>query len=264
MRVTFVQYGDFKEAHERFQAGGPETYYAQRHSVDFVNGLVGPGRSISVICIGVATPYRAMLESGVEVIGVTRERRPDIRGLTELVASTDPTHLILRTPIRQLLTWALKRSVAIFPLLADSFENRGPRGRLENMLLKRLLNDERIPFVANHNVPASVSLAKIGVRPEKILPWDWPHELDPTNVPSRSAPTSRPRLLYVGAVSVAKGVEECIRAMALLRDRKIECSMDILGRGDDLEALKELADKMGLSSLVTFQGLCRMTPCSMR
>jgi hypothetical protein len=40
MRLTIVQYaGDYREAWERFEAGGKATYQAQRYSVGFVAEL---------------------------------------------------------------------------------------------------------------------------------------------------------------------------------------------------------------------------------
>ena len=39
MRIAIVQYGVIKEAFDRFRAGGPETFYAQRYSVEFVASL---------------------------------------------------------------------------------------------------------------------------------------------------------------------------------------------------------------------------------
>jgi hypothetical protein len=43
MRLLFVQYGgDYREAVERFAAGGGETYYAQKYSVDAVAEIGKP------------------------------------------------------------------------------------------------------------------------------------------------------------------------------------------------------------------------------
>ena len=38
-RLAFGQAGDYAEAFDRFAAGGRETYYAQRYTVDFVGRL---------------------------------------------------------------------------------------------------------------------------------------------------------------------------------------------------------------------------------
>ena len=37
--LVMLQWGDYREAVERFRAGGPETYIAQRATVEFVASL---------------------------------------------------------------------------------------------------------------------------------------------------------------------------------------------------------------------------------
>ena len=100
MRATFIQYGDFKEAHLRLVGGGGETYHAQRHSVDFVNALALAGNSVTVISVGAAVRYRDKLDTGVETIGVNLYSDVSLRELTTIVDETSPTCLILRTPQR--------------------------------------------------------------------------------------------------------------------------------------------------------------------
>ena len=39
--------------------------------------------------------------------------------------------------------------------------------------LTKLLNDAQIRWVSNHNIAACRDLVRIGVDPQKIVPWDW-------------------------------------------------------------------------------------------
>jgi len=59
------------------------------------------------------------------------------------------------------------------------------------------------------------------------------------------------RLLHVGRVDERKGIDTCIRALALLPE---EATLDVVGRGDDdhLAELRALADQLGLAGRVSF------------
>jgi glycosyltransferase involved in cell wall biosynthesis len=61
------------------------------------------------------------------------------------------------------------------------------------------------------------------------------------------------RMLFVGRVIRTKGTRDAIRAVAKLKD--IEgLSFDVIGDGYDLQACKEEAQRLGVSSFVTFHG----------
>jgi glycosyltransferase involved in cell wall biosynthesis len=61
------------------------------------------------------------------------------------------------------------------------------------------------------------------------------------------------RVLFVGRVIRTKGTRDAIRAVAKLKD--IEgLSFDVIGDGYDLAACKEEAQRLGVSSFVTFHG----------
>lgn len=47
IRITWIKYGDCREAYERSARGGPETYSGQRYVVDFVGGLARRGGVVS-------------------------------------------------------------------------------------------------------------------------------------------------------------------------------------------------------------------------
>jgi glycosyltransferase involved in cell wall biosynthesis len=202
--ITFVSYaGDYREAFQRLSSGGPETYQAQRYSIDFVGSLNGA----TVICAICPEPYNVVLANGVRAIGAGLKPGFDARDLVPFLEGT--SRLILTTPMVHLLAWAHRNKVRTITALADSFPSKGLRNRIRNRRLARHLN--RAEWVANHQLPACRSLVEIGVNPDKIIPWDWP----PSHHPRDYAPRTLAgrKLLYVGSVCKAKGVVDLIRAV---------------------------------------------------
>ena len=119
--------------------------------------------------------------------------------------------------------------------------------------LARLLNSPRIRWVANHNVPACRDLERIGVNPQKIVPWDWlqstsPDMYDPKPGPSNGAPW---HLVFVGGVSELKGVGDAIDAVAELKRRGRDVELNIIGQGD-VDQLSARARDAGVAERSAF------------
>jgi len=259
-RVVYVQFGSFAEAVRRFAGGGPETFYAQRYSVDFVTKLAQSGHEVTVLTVQADEPHEKV-EGGVDTLGVQLfppGKRPRWGRLLWELTRLRPTHVILTTPLSVVLAWALARSVRVLPLFADSFRAGGLKARVSAKILAQLLGSQRIPFVTNHNLAASLDLVRLGVAPEKVLPWDWPELFTPGERPAKEKLGPPPwRVVYVGQVTEPKGVGDLIEAMGLLRAELGAAAgerwhLDIAGGHDP--ALKEKVERLGLSEMTTFLG----------
>jgi glycosyltransferase involved in cell wall biosynthesis len=252
-RIVFVQAGDYAEAVHRFAAGGKENYYAQKYTVDYVAGLASRFSAATVVTFSRDMAYEK-LPNGVGAQGVLlyppngpARHREMIRAVEKL----DPTDLVVVAPIRPLLRWASRRPIRLLPLFAGSFHAPGLLNRLKHFLLGRLLNRPAIRWVANHSIAAALDLARIGVRREKILPFDWPPVVSPAGVEPKPPPTSGPfRLLYVGILSQDKGVGDLLHAMARLGS----CTLTIIGAGPDESGLRAIASSNGAADRVVFRG----------
>lgn len=260
VRLTIVQYGDYAEAAARFLAGGAANYYAQRYTVDFVARLAAmPGTErVSVISFAADLP-EVLTHSGVHTLGVDlypRDRSPRFRELLAAIAATRPTHLVVGAPIAPAIRWGIRQKLPVLPLFADSFHNRGLKGYIRNRMLAWLLNRPAIEYVANHNLAASLDLARIGVARDKVLPFDWPAMTSVQDYSAKAAPApDRPfRLLYVGQLSEAKGVGDAVRALAILRRRGRDATLTLVGAGDS-DAFVSLAREQGVGEQVTLAGL---------
>ena len=59
------------------------------------------------------------------------------------------------------------------------------------------------------------------------------------------------RIIFVGRLSLQKGIETAMRALALMKRSTV---LDVIGDGPDRARLVELADKLGLSDRIIWRG----------
>ena len=195
--------------------------------------------SVTVISLS-SNLAAAELQNGVRALGVElypKGHRPRHHHLIEAVKRTDPTHLIVMSPIGPLIRWGVRAGIPVLPMFADSFRTTGLRTWLHNRMWAFLLNDRSIEIVANYNLAASLDLKRIGVDPRKVVPFDWPGLVSLSSYEAKSARLGdRPfRLIYVGSLTETKGVGDAIQAVSTLRKRGKQVELTIIGRGESRE-----------------------------
>lgn len=256
-RVVIVQFGSYAAGARRLAAGGPETFYAQRYSIDVVADLATQVRGIWVVGLGADEPEE-QLPSGVRSLGIElypRGRAPRRRALIAALERLRPDHLVLASPILSVLAWARLRRVRTLPIFADSFRASGLRSRLRYVLLARALRGPHIEWISNHNLAASLDLARIGVDRRKILPFDWPALLSPADRPAKTLRRGTSfDVIYVGQISEAKGVGDLLRAMRLLADDPSAPAVRLTIVGGDDGSFAERARALDLGDRVRFAG----------
>ncbi|HEY9863856.1 MAG TPA: glycosyltransferase, partial [Candidatus Obscuribacterales bacterium] len=257
MRLLIVQYGgDYREAVKRFAAGGEETYYGQKYSVDAVAKFGEKADEVATLCCLTEHPYNERLENGVCAIGTGFTRKIQDQKLLGLVKEFQPTHLILRTPNTAMIRWAIQSKLKILMMLADSFNSKGLRDKIRYYQLAKLLNNSQIDWVGNHGVTSGLSLANIGVNPNKIIPWDWPYEMTPNLFPAKNLQLNQEtyEIFYVGLVIESKGVGDVIKAIAQLKTQGLSIRLKIAGKGD-IESFKNQVRDLKIENSVEFLGL---------
>lgn len=265
MRVLIVQYaGDYREAVQRFAIGEGETYYAQQYSVDTVAALSQQVEEIAVLCCLTAVAYDEPLPNGVRAMGAGFQGNVDFQKVTGLIKAYAPTHLIVNMPVQEILDWAIKQKIPTLTPLADSFAPKGLKEKFRSVLLAKALNHPQIEWVANHGVTAAESLRSIGVKADKIIPWDWPHIVTPDAFPAKTLLSKQPdqqpdqqperTLVFVGSVVEAKGVGDVLAAVSILRSKNIPVSLKLAGKGE-LESFQQQATALGIAEAVDFLGL---------
>jgi glycosyltransferase involved in cell wall biosynthesis len=257
MRIVFVQYaGDYREASLRLAQGGPEYYYAQRHTVEYVSSLLAIAEEVTVICLVTNDAYEEVLPNGVRAIGMGKVGGSSTAGIIPIIERLTPSRLVLRFPDITLLKFAAKREIDTIAVLADSFQARSIGNRWYNYKTARALKHPRIRWVANHNVSASKSLVRIGVSAEKIIPYDFPTTISPADqIPKELVQKAkRWKLFYIGELSNGKGLGDLIEAVNILNKREFPVCLDIVGK-DKEDLFASLVQSKGLSGIVNFIGL---------
>ncbi len=260
-KLLIVQYGgDYRETYANVAAGKPEYYANQTYSIEAVKALKNRVSEVATLCFYSLTTYPAtLLEPGVKAIGLGLTKdvnyKKAMRAAVGAVAEYGPTEAILRTPSTPVLRWLRKNGIPCSVVLADSFNSDEFKKRVHYYLLARELNHPNVRWVANHGIGSCLSLTKIGVKADKVIPWDWPTTNSPNRHPVKPlAQTSSWRLLYVGAISEAKGVTDCIEAVAILRRAGVNVELDIFGKGS-VEECQALAVERGVGTAVHFCGM---------
>ncbi|MCJ2064894.1 glycosyltransferase family 4 protein [Methylobacterium sp. J-088] len=177
--------------------------------------------------------YDVTLASGAKAIGAGFVDHFDGRRLAELTAQSRPDLLIVRGPIRPVIWWAIRHRVRTLLLLADSFNTQSAKSRLSGALLGLLTRAPNIEWVANHGNRAAEQLVRIGVPRRKVLAWDYPTFDRPENTPPKTKPSSPAKIIYVGLLAQAKGVDDLIVATKQLVDAGRDVRLDLVGRHDD-------------------------------
>jgi glycosyltransferase involved in cell wall biosynthesis len=256
MRLTIVQYaGDYREAWERFERGGKANYQAQRYSVSFVGSLAQRLEQVAVVCAVTAEPYDVVLPNGVRAIGGGLRSEFDPRELVGRVADSAPDRLVLVTPMLPILRWARRSRVRVLATLADSFQPKGLLRQWRDRRLAAELNRPNVSWVANHGIAACLSLVKIGVVSNKVIPWDWPPSHTPTQYQPRTREPGSPlSLVYVGSLSESKGVGDLLRALGNLRRDGLQPKLTIVGNDAD-GSMHNLASRLGHGDQVYFAGV---------
>ena len=253
MRVIFIQYGDYRSAYNNFISGGSETYKAQKYSVDFVYDLSkSDDFHVCVLCVNSKSFYDENITNKLRVIGVPKADRTN-KYLCNILRDFKPSHIILRTPITNIISYALENNIKILPLFADYFSNKGIRSWLNNKRLANLLNNSEINVVSNHNIPASDSLARLGVDQRKIIPWDWPSLISPDQFSVKFHAGKDVQILYVRAIPEDKGPFDCIKAMDYLDYTKFNYKLKIIGSGD-IQGAENLTASIKMREAVKIMG----------
>jgi glycosyltransferase involved in cell wall biosynthesis len=160
------------------------------------------------------------------------------------------------TPIRAVFQWAIRYKVKTIAILADSFSSEGLRDKIRNYFLTRKLNNNQIEWIGNHGINSCRSLQKIGVKPSKIIPWDWPSTVTPDSFDAKKLPVGKStwNLVYIGSITEAKGIGDVLEAVAKLKAKNLSVNLKIAGKGEVAEFTKQ-AQKLQISDSVEFLGL---------
>jgi glycosyltransferase involved in cell wall biosynthesis len=261
MKIAYIQYsGDFGETYTRLKSGHKENYYGQKYSVDTVVNQARSGIEVVVIVCKAKENYERKLEQRLSSVGIDKNIN-DWRNLViDYIRKYSPDKVILRLPDWRLLKFLRESKIQVFPVFADSFEDLSwlnIKSRIGYYLLKRELKDSSIKWVANHQLNAARSIQSLGVKPSKILPYDWEHNQHPSEWQpcfNSDLTSGKLTLLYVGSLVESKGVGDAIKSLKYLNKIGRKANLRIIGCGEN-EKFESLSKAEGVYDNVKFLGL---------
>ncbi|MEG3841952.1 glycosyltransferase family 4 protein [Microcoleus sp. herbarium14] len=259
MRLVIVQYGgDYAETFQRLAEGGSETYYAQKYSVDAVTEMAkrGEAESVTVICCVTPEFEDVLLENGVRAIACGFNHKINSQKLLELIAKQNPTHLVMRTTIPDVFKWAIKNKVRTIAVFAESIATTTWRNKIRNYFLAKLLNNKQIEWVGTYGITSSLLFKEIGVKPDKIIPWDFLLDTNPGSLAPKEIPAgvNTLKLFYAGLLVQSKGVGDILEAVAKLRERHISVHLKMAGKGEE-EFFAQRVEELQIKDSVEFLGM---------
>ncbi|MDJ0674963.1 MAG: glycosyltransferase [Calothrix sp. MO_167.B42] len=256
-RLLIVQYaGDYREAFLRLSQGGEETYYAQKYSVDAIATIGQQIDEVATLCCMTKEPYNEILKNGTRAIGAGFNSKIQVKQIIKLIKEYNPTHLVMRTNIQEVFSWAIKNNVQTIAMFAESLSTKKMRDIFRNYLLKNLLNHDIIEWVGCYGINSSLLFQEIGIKSEKIIPWDFIATESPENFPPKTLQdNSKPwKLFYIGSMIEAKGVGDILESIAQLKVKKLPVNLKIAGRDENNFFLNK-ARQLKIEDCVEFLGI---------
>jgi glycosyltransferase involved in cell wall biosynthesis len=257
MRLVIVQYaGDYAEVFECLAKGGSETYYAQKYSVDAVTEMAKRAESVTVICCTSPEFNEKVLDNRVRTIACGFSYPINSKKLIELIAKQNPTHLIMRTILPDVFKWAIKKKIRTIAVFAESIATTTWFQKFRNYFLAKLLNNKQIEWVGTYGITSSLLFNKIGVKPDKIIPWDFLIESNPGSLSPKEIPADLKtwKLFYAGLLIQSKGVGDILEAVAKLRERNISVHLKMAGKGEE-EFFSQRVEQLQIKDSVEFLGI---------
>jgi glycosyltransferase involved in cell wall biosynthesis len=246
-RLAVVQHGDYADALAITESGQPEPYTGMHYSVRALESLFA-GLDHLVVSLD-APSYHVHRPSG-ELVGFSMPpwkkagKLPWSWMAYKAVRRFQPTHILMRTGgvvATPILHYARARNLDVMVMLAGYFMETSWRDRQLNKHLCTLFNDQSVHLVGNHRKPAADSLVAAGVKPEKVVAYDWPARVHPSEQPVRTAPEEgdERHVFFAGVMKQGKGIWDLVEAVILLNRSGVKTRLTAYGEGPDLPALRE-------------------------
>jgi glycosyltransferase involved in cell wall biosynthesis len=254
-RIAVVQHGDYRAALELIGAGQPEPYFGMKYSLEVLANLLD---DTPYLMVSLNAPVYAVARDSGRLVGLPLPSYPRpipgrialhvwARRVLREVRHFAPTHLLLRcgTPIlaATLLEYCARHDVDVCVILANLMSpcrNIWHRYYLHRFV--RRLNGPNVRLIGNHKHVAAQSMIDCGVRSDKVTAWDWPGLRHPRDYSCKSlSPTKATEILYVGALSEAKGVGDLIAAVKELQANGRQVTLRLAGDGPDSLRLRKQA-----------------------
>ncbi len=264
MRLLIVNFaGDLREDLQRLSAGGDETYYAQRYTIASYAGLRQYADEVASLVYLTPTAYDEVLPNGVRAMSCGSQGFADIdpKTIIQTIEAYNPTHLVLLVMDKNVLSWAVEKKIPTITTFANTIpiQSSSPLHRfirsIKNHKIVRLLNQPNIEWVGSYGINSSRKLQQLGVKAEKIIPWDF---LIDSNLGGFSPKSFDPKkqtwnLCFIGTICEDKGVGDLLKAVQQFKARSVAVRLTLVG-SDSADFAKNMIAKLGLEDVVELPG----------
>lgn len=232
--------GDTHEAITRRIAGLPETYFAQYYSVTAVEHQLTSFDRVTTLSVVTAEKYDVIEDSGMRSVGLGLSDRFSESDVVRALAELQPTHVIFRAVMRKAIAWAVREGKEVVCVFAESLTSVGLRNWWRNRRLAWILRSDKVRWVGSYGIGSAETFQNAGVDPKKIVAWDFFHAgLSNSFRPKTLAEPGSGKVLYVGAMTPAKGVDDLVAAFAILGKSHPRISLTLVGK-DHQDRMKNL------------------------
>ena len=244
--------GDFTDALRRYDERRQQIYQTHNEVARLIQDLLAAKQRVNIYSFVTPEFRDERPVEGLRVVSLGAKDYSAKSLLGKAVAEDDADAIVAHISNRELLRAAAATDSRVIAMLANSFNRLGIRSALTKWRIVSLLNNPRFELVSNHCVPATEHLAQIGVKREKLIPWDIKHPFEPASYPPKElVARQRFEAVYVGSIVEDKGVSDLVRAVALLRNQGIEVHCSLAGLGD-IDAMQALGATLGIADLLSF------------
>jgi len=200
-------YSEVSEAGVQFFGSDWETKHAQSQQLDVA------GRSTENDA-NLPWPFKSP-ELSPEPNGHTKRNR------LRPVADYCPTHVVICTPNATIISWTTRNQIPSVVLLSNWREPLGWWQRWQHQQLIKQLNHQSVAWIGAHGAYACKILCASGIKPQKLIPWEWPQPQLSVQYSPRQLRHTRDTisLIYVGPIHTTAGVDDLIWAVRHLHER---------------------------------------------
>lgn len=254
-RVSIYFYaGDFVDVLRRHTSGEQQVYATHGEVAKLILALKAADVAVTIYSFVTNAVKDEYPMENIRVISLGAKGNE--RGILRRAVEEDNSDsIIAHFAYPELISAVIKSKKRAYAGLANSYNRHGIKQFIGKLRIARLLNHRRITIVSNHCTPATEHLSTMGVRRDKLVPWDVPHRYNPEDYTPKSLENKDIySIAYAGSVAELKGVSDLIKAIALLKDHGLQIRVSLAGSGD-VDGMSKLASNLGIPDRVTFRGL---------
>ena len=180
-------------------------------------------QEVAVFSTHSAESYSTITPSGIRLMGsgIIHSGHSSQKNQVRLVADFCPTHIVVCTPERAILSWANRNHISSVVLFSDWQEPLGWKAHWQHARLIYQLNRSSVAWVGSHGISACKILAASGISASKLIPWEWPQPKPPKQYPAKQLryDYNTLELIYAGSIHEAAGVSDLLLALSHMHEQ---------------------------------------------